>query len=279
MSPLNMTKSKFYTILTQKKVDFFLRRGYIINIKLGSKKQKLDHREVRDMSNLNLMNLKNKINLIPGRLMKSVSAERTNLDTNFELRRKKEFVRNLLEQLQELDRGESLLHLEMVGKVSAFLSRKLKMKEEAVEEIELFAKLHDIGKIGIPGEVLNKPGRLTAEEFEIVKTHTEIGYQLLSHLNISRLGGDIIRYHHEKWNGQGYRGLSGEEIPVAARIVAVADVYDALRVKRAYKDAMTHEEAMEIILKDSGKHFDPAIVNIFLSSHQEIRNIYNTFLN
>lgn len=231
------------------------------------------------MSNLILMNLKNKINLIPGRLMRSVSTEKTNLDINFELRRKREFVRDLLEQLHELDSGESMLHLEMVGRVSALLSRKLRMNEEAVEEIELFAKLHDIGKVGIPCEVLNKPGRLTAEEFEVIKTHTEIGYQLLSHLNISKLGGDIVRYHHEKWNGQGYRGLSREEIPVAARIVAVADVYDALRMERAYKNAMTHEEAMEIILKDSGEHFDPAIVNIFLNSHQEIRNIYNTFLN
>ncbi len=231
------------------------------------------------MSNLNLINLKNKINLIPGKLMRSFSTEKLDIVNNFELRRKKKLVKDLLEQLHEVDSGESLLHLEMVGKVSAHLSRKLRIEEEAVEEIELFAKLHDIGKIGIPREVLNKPGRLTAEEFQIVKTHTEIGYQLLNQLEISKLGGDIIRYHHEKWNGQGYRGLSGEEIPVAARIVAVADVYDALRMERAYKTAMTHEEAMEIILKDSGEHFDPAIVDVFLKSHQEIRNIYNTFLN
>lgn len=231
------------------------------------------------MSSLNLINLKSKINLIPGKLMRSVSTEKSNLGNNFELRRKKEFIKELLEQLHELDSGESLLHLEMVGKVSALLSRKLRMKEEAVEEIELFAKLHDIGKIGIPSEVLNKPGRLTAEEFQIVKTHTEIGYQLLNQLEISKLGGDIVRYHHEKWNGKGYRGLSEKGIPVAARIVAVADVYDALRMERSYKAAMSHEEAVEIILKDSGEHFDPAIVDIFLKSHQEIRNIYNTFLN
>jgi len=231
------------------------------------------------MNNLNMIHLKNKINLIPGKLIRNVSNEKKDLNTNLELRRKKEFVRDLLMQLQDLDKSESIFHLEMVGKISAFLSKKLIMKDEAVEEIELFAKLHDIGKIGIPSEVLNKPGKLTVEEFQVVKTHTEIGYQLLSHLEISKLGGDIIRYHHEKWNGQGYRGLVGEEIPVAARVVAVADVYDALRMERPYKDPMTHEEAMEIILKDSGIHFDPAIVDVFLNSHQEIRNIYNTFLN
>ena len=231
------------------------------------------------MSSLNLNRIKNNLKVIPAELMKNVSTERKSVNKELELMGKKEFVKGLLLQLQELDKSESLLHLEMVGKLSACLCRKLGKHEDEVQEIELFAKLHDIGKVGVPGEILNKPGRLTPEEFQVIKTHTEIGYQLLNHLEISKMGMDIIRYHHEKWDGQGYRGLEGDNIPEAARIVAIADVYDALRMKRPYKKAMTHEQATEIILKDGGTHFDPAIVDVFLNSHQEIENIYNTFLN
>jgi len=231
------------------------------------------------MTTLHLDEIKKNLRVIPSELMKNTSVERQNENTSRGLATRKKFVKKLLMELQELDQSESLFHLEMVGKLSAFLSRKLGKDESDVQEIELFAKLHDIGKVGIPSEVLNKPGKLTTEEFSIVKTHTEIGYQLLKNLEISNMGMDIIRYHHEKWDGNGYRGLAGDDIPVAARIVAIADVYDALRMKRPYKKAMTHEETMEIILKDRGTHFDPAIVDVFLKSHQEIKNIYNTFLN
>ncbi|MBF0259397.1 MAG: response regulator [Desulfamplus sp.] len=140
-----------------------------------------------------------------------------------------------------------------------------------IDNIYNASPLHDIGKVGIPDNILLKPGKLTSDEFEIIKKHTIIGsdtlqevletYQKNSFIN---MGIAIARSHHEKWNGSGYPdALAGENIPLAARILAVADVYDALRAKRVYKPAFTHEKACEIISNDSGKHFDPVIVNAF----------------
>ena len=229
------------------------------------------------MKNVNKNQVEKIVNLIPMELMGTVSSI-IKRNSDLGLKRKKQAIRKMLLQLHELDQSETLFHLEIVGKISAFLSRKLNIEEKTVEEIELFAKLHDVGKIGVPSTILNKPGRLTSDEFEVIKTHTEIGYQCLDDLGVSKLGLDIVRYHHEKWNGQGYRGLVGDEIPLAARIVAIADVYDALRMERPYKDSMSHEKAMDIILNDEG-HFDPTLVELFSINHQEIRNIYNVHVN
>lgn len=133
-----------------------------------------------------------------------------------------------------------------------------------IEEISLYASLHDIGKIGIPDSILKKPGRLTEEEFESMKKHSDIGYDLIKKLEVSTVASNIIRHHHEKWNGRGYPlGLSGEDIPIEARIVALADVYDALRQKRVYKEAFSHEKSVRIILSEKGEHFDPQIVEAF----------------
>jgi len=135
------------------------------------------------------------------------------------------------------------------------------------------APLHDIGKIHIPDAVLNKPGKLTEEEFEVMKTHTTAGEELLTHAK-AELGEsgylntavEMAAYHHEWWNGKGYPyGISGEEIPLCARIMAVADVFDALTSKRCYKSAMPLEKAYAIIREESGTHFDPAIVEAFFA--------------
>lgn len=134
------------------------------------------------------------------------------------------------------------------------------------------APLHDIGKIHIPDAVLNKPGRLTDEEFVIMKTHTTAGEELLKHAREElgesgclNLAVDMAAYHHEWWNGRGYPyGISGEEIPLCARIMAVADVFDALTSKRCYKDAMPVEKAYAIIREESGTHFDPVVAAAFL---------------
>ena len=139
------------------------------------------------------------------------------------------------------------------------------------------APLHDIGKIHMPDAVLNKPGKLTEEEFEVMKTHTTAGEKLLIHakeelgesgyLNIAV---EMAAYHHEWWNGKGYPyGISGEEIPLCARIMAVADVFDALTSKRCYKDAMPLEKAYAIIREESGTHFDPAVVEAFFVAGKE----------
>ncbi len=134
------------------------------------------------------------------------------------------------------------------------------------------APLHDIGKIHIPDAVLNKPGKLTEEEFEIMKTHTTAGEELLTHAKVElgeseylNTAVEMASYHHEWWNGKGYPyGISGEKIPLCARIMAVADVFDALTSKRCYKNAMPLEKAYAIIREESGTHFDPAVVEAFI---------------
>ena len=144
------------------------------------------------------------------------------------------------------------------------------------------APLHDIGKVGIPDHILLKPGKLEPEEFEIMKTHTTLGRQAIEHAE-AQLGvhvdflacaKEIASWHHEKWNGAGYPDqLAGEDIPVAARLMAIADVYDALISRRVYKAAMPHERAIEIIREDRGKAFDPDMVDVFLDIHEEFRSI------
>ncbi len=150
-----------------------------------------------------------------------------------------------------------------------------------IEDIVKAAPLHDIGKVGIPDSILLKPGKLTKEEFEIMKTHCQLGVDVLKKAK-EKLGDksfldialQIALNHHEKWDGTGYpRGLKGEEIPLSGRIMALADVYDALRTKRPYKEKFSHREALEIISSGKGKHFDPELVEIFLKIHEEFRRI------
>lgn len=148
------------------------------------------------------------------------------------------------------------------------------------------APLHDIGKVGIPDHILLKPGRLTGEEFEIMKTHTTLGLDALQKAE-ERLGMDvpflrlakqIAQGHHEKWDGSGYpQGLAGEAIPLAARLMALADVYDALISRRIYKAGMSHEAAVEHIRSQRGLHFDPDIVDAFLALQEEFRGIARRF--
>ena len=152
---------------------------------------------------------------------------------------------------------------------------------EYVQLIYLTSPLHDIGKVGTPDSVLLKPGRLTPEEFEIMKQHTVIGAETLAAATNIRPGAsflemarDIAWTHHEKFDGSGYpRGLAGEDIPLCGRIVAVADVYDALTSKRVYKPAFSHEEARNIIVRDSGHHFDPDMVAAFRHEEDRFRQI------
>ena len=152
------------------------------------------------------------------------------------------------------------------------------LTDQYVSDMVVAAPLHDIGKIHIPDAVLNKPGKLTEEEFEVMKTHTTAGEELLTHAK-AELGEsgylntavEMAAYHHEWWNGKGYPyGISGEEIPLCARIMAVADVFDALTSKRCYKNAMPLEKAYAIIKEESGTHFDPAVVEAFLAAAENM---------
>ena len=141
-----------------------------------------------------------------------------------------------------------------------------------IQQIGLSSALHDIGKVGVEDAILRKPGLLTKAEFDRMKTHTSVGEECLKEIerrlgtsNFLRMAREIASFHHERWDGKGYPyGLRGEQIPLAARITAVADVYDALSSKRVYKDAYSHEQCVAIIRDESGKHFDPVLVETFL---------------
>jgi putative two-component system response regulator len=142
--------------------------------------------------------------------------------------------------------------------------------------------LHDIGKVGIPDRILLKPGRLTPEEFEVMKTHTTLGRDAIQHaeealgvrVKFLTIAKEIAYSHQEKWDGSGYpEGLKGEAIPLSARLMAVADVYDALISERVYKKGMPHEDAVAIMRQGRGTHFDPDILDAFLELQQEFRAI------
>ena len=157
-------------------------------------------------------------------------------------------------------------HIVRVGRTSGLIAARLGLPASEVETIERAATLHDVGKIGVPDAILLNPGLLTEEEFAQVKTHTVIGARILAGASstLLRAAEEIARFHHERWDGCGYAGLRGARIPLHARIVAVADAYDAMTSDRPYKDAIDPEWALEEIAACSGTQFEPAIVDAFL---------------
>ncbi|WP_309120563.1 HD domain-containing phosphohydrolase [Paenibacillus sp.] len=192
--------------------------------------------------------------------------------------RTQELQKSKLEILQLLGRAAEYRdditgrHTVRVGELAGLIAGRMGMSEEDVETIRMAAPLHDIGKIGIPDEILLKPGRYEPHEFERMKVHTSIGANIMSDSSFAllKLAAAIARSHHEKWDGTGYPdGLRGEEIPLAARIVALADYYDALTHERPYKRAWTPEETVAEIKRQRGQHFDPKVVNAFLQLYEE----------
>ena len=157
-------------------------------------------------------------------------------------------------------------HTKRVGQTSGQLAHALGLPTSEVELIRRAAPLHDVGKIAIPDSILLKPGRLTPEEFEQMKTHTTLGAKMLSggRFPLLQMAEEIALTHHERWDGTGYMMLQSEAIPIAGRIVAVADVFDALTHERPYKHAWPQQEAIEEIKRQSGQHFDPHVADAFL---------------
>jgi putative two-component system response regulator len=195
-----------------------------------------------------------------------------------------------LVESRDLETGQ---HLERIRHYSKTLAVAISKSKNPPEEIDglfldnlfLTSPLHDIGKVGIPDYILLKPARLDNNEFEIMKRHCIIGFNTLHEAmakypraDYLRMSADIARFHHEKFDGTGYPdGLKGEEIPLSARIVALADVYDALLSKRVYKYAYQHDVARSIIMNEKGKHFDPMVVEAFLDSEREFIEIFRRF--
>lgn len=158
-------------------------------------------------------------------------------------------------------------HTERVARTAALLARELELDANTVATIERAAPLHDVGKVGVPDTILLKPGKLTREEFEVIKTHTVIGGRILckSRFPVVNMGMEIAFTHHERWDGQGYpSGLSEEEIPIAGRIIAVADAFDAMTHARPYKRALSVEHAVQEIERCRGTQFDPRVVDAFM---------------
>jgi len=197
------------------------------------------------------------------RAMASLAETRDN-ETGNHIRRTQNYVKALALKLQS--------HLRFSSELG----------DAAIEAMYKSAPLHDIGKVGIPDRILLKPGKLDAAEFEIMKTHTTLGYEAIVHAEKGvEFESDFLHYakeiahsHQEKWDGSGYpQGLRGDAIPLSARLMAVADVYDALISTRVYKKAFTHDQAIGIITEGRGKHFDPEIVDAFLSITEQFRDI------
>ena len=175
-------------------------------------------------------------------------------------------------------------HVKRVAEYSKILALKYGLSEAEAERIKTASPMHDIGKVAIPDAILNKPGKLTPEEYEIMKSHTVIGYNLLkgSKRRLLNAAAIIAIQHHEKWNGTGYPyGLRGEEIHLYGRITAVADVFDALGSERAYKKAWEIDRILQLFREERGEHFDPRLVDLFMENLDEflkVRDLYNDVL-
>ncbi len=160
-------------------------------------------------------------------------------------------------------------HLVRISRYSTILASKLGLSEDVIQIIQYAAPMHDIGKMGIPDSILLKPGKLTPEELEVVKTHTTIGATILAHSksDILQVAHDTALTHHERWDGNGYpQGLAGQDIPLAGRIVGLVDVFDALTTIRPYKNPYPVEVALDIIKKERGRHTDPEITDLFIDN-------------
>lgn len=172
-----------------------------------------------------------------------------------------------LESANELYDEDTGAHIKRIPLVSGMIARFAGFDDHFIKRIQLYSSLHDIGKIGISQSILRKPGKLTPEEFTEIKRHVEIGFKIIDQDEIDVMVKNIVLYHHEKWSGEGYvHGLEKDAIPVEARIVALADVFDALISARVYKPAYPVEQVIDIIRNERGLSFDPALVDVFLDN-------------
>lgn len=197
-----------------------------------------------------------------------------------ELRRTRLQIIQRLGRAAEYKDNETGMHVMRMSHYSQILAKASGMSDWQAEKLLNAAPMHDIGKIGIPDSIMLKPGKLTDEEFAIMKTHPQIGAEILGDddSDLISLAKSVSLTHHEKWDGSGYpNGLAGEAIPIEGRIVALADVFDALTSKRPYKDAWPLEKALGFIQEQAGKHFDPALVTLFVENIEQILAIKARF--
>jgi putative two-component system response regulator len=228
-----------------------------------------------------------------GRLIRQNAEYRLDLermvrDQTVEIRQTRDIALLTLARLAESRDTVTGQHLERMAEYSRRLAEAAARESvlgwgtpELVDQLYKSSPLHDIGKVGIPDAILRKPGPLAPDEMAIMRTHTEIGGDTLRSVierytghSFLKMGMEIAYHHHEHWDGSGYpRGLVGAQIPLAARIVALADAYDTITSRRPYKAAFDHEEAVRRIARDRGTHFDPVLVDVFLRCHRDFAEI------
>lgn len=232
-----------------------------------------------DLSEL-LLRIRN--NLQQGLTYQKLKHERDRLDQKViertrQLQESFESVIHTMTRAAAFKDNETGDHINRIGEMAALMARQLGKSAAWVEEIRLAAPMHDVGKIGVPDAILNKPGKLSAEERVAMNTHARIGYEILhaaDNCSLVQMAAEIALNHHEHWDGSGYpQGRKGEEIPLAARIVAICDVYDALRASRPYKTPWSASEALAYIRTQSGTHFERGLVDIFVALHRDIEQI------
>ncbi|MBI1319577.1 MAG: DUF3369 domain-containing protein [Candidatus Hydrogenedens sp.] len=210
----------------------------------------------------------------------NVSVAHDNLSLNSEIIETQREIIWKLGELVETRSRETGNHVKRVAAYSAMLAETIGLSSEEVTILRFASPMHDVGKMGIPDAILKKPGPLTDEEFEIMKTHTTVGYEMLRHSKrkLLRTAATVSLEHHERYDGKGYpRGLSGEDIHIYGRITAVADVFDALGVTRVYKEAWPLDRILEYFNDQRGKHFDPDIVDAFISRLDDFLEVRKEF--
>lgn len=184
---------------------------------------------------------------------------------------------NSLENANYYNDNDTGRHARRVSKFAEFIATKYGLAPPVVYHIKLFASIHDIGKVGIDPSILKKPGKLTQEEYEEMKTHVDIGYAMLKDAPLPDIAKNIIRFHHEKWNGKGYsNSLKGEEIPIESRIIAISDVFDALINSRSYKEAFPIEKIIQILKEERGESFQEELVDIVLDNIEKMKILNET---
>jgi len=209
------------------------------------------------------------------RLLKALVLERTQ-----ELEASRKEIIACLGKAAEYKDNDTGMHVKRMSLYAKVIGLATGMSEEEASALQETAPMHDIGKIGLPDRILKKPAKLNPEEIAHMRQHPQIGVDILGGqtcplLNMAR---SIAISHHEKWDGSGYpNGLKGEDIPLHGRIAAIADVFDALTTQRPYKDAWPVEQALNLLKEESGKHFDPKLVELFMASLPEILEIKKTF--
>ncbi|MFD1383250.1 HD domain-containing phosphohydrolase [Rhodanobacter aciditrophus] len=206
-------------------------------------------------------------------LLTKVSIIFENLNRREEIERTQQELMFVLGEAIEQRSKETGSHVRRVSLLSEFLAREIGLDEEFVQLIKHATPMHDIGKIAIPENILHKPAKLDSDEWQTMQTHAQVGFELLSHSKraLPQVGASIALYHHEKWDGSGYPvGLSGEDIPIEGRIMAVADVIDALAARRSYKEPWSEEKILNLLKEERGRHFDPTLCDIAIEKFDQI---------